>query len=42
MLSTYALDTQVLKKDLCTSCGACQGMCPYWGSWNGRTVWLFD
>ena len=17
-------------------------MCPYWGSWNGRTVWLFD
>ena len=42
MLSTVALDSQVLKKDLCTSCGACQGMCPYWGSWNGRTVWLFD
>ena len=42
MLSTYALDTQVLQKDLCTSCGACQGMCPYWSSYNGRTVWLFD
>ncbi len=42
MLSTFALDTQVLQKDLCTSCGACQGMCPYWSSWNGRTVWLFD
>ena len=27
MLSTYALDTQVLKKDLCTSCGACAKIC---------------
>ncbi len=42
MLSTYALDTQVLQKDLCTSCGACQGMCPYWSSYQGRTVWMFD
>ena len=42
MLSTFALDSQVLQKDLCTSCGACQGMCPYWGFWQGRTIWRFD
>ena len=42
MLSTYALDTSVLQKDLCTSCGACQGLCPYWESWHGRTIANFD
>lgn len=42
MLSTFALDTQVIKKGLCTGCGACQGMCPYWGSKDGRTICYFD
>ena len=42
MLSTIALDTQVIRPGLCTGCGACQGMCPYWGSAGGRTVCYFD
>ena len=42
MLSTVALDTQVLRPGLCTGCGACQGLCPYWGSVDGRTVCFFD
>ena len=42
MLSTIALDTQVIKPGLCTGCGACQGMCPYWDSADGRTVCYFD
>ena len=42
MLSTIALDTQVIKPGLCTGCGACQGMCPYWDSVDGRTICHFD
>ncbi len=42
MFSTFALDTQVLQRDLCTGCGACQGLCPYWDSVHGRTVCYFD
>ena len=42
MLSTIALDTQVIQPGLCTGCGACQGLCPYWGSADGRTVRFFD
>ena len=42
MLSTIALDTQVLRPGLCTGCGACQGLCPYWDSVDGRTVCFFD
>ena len=42
MLSTIALDTQVIKPGLCTGCGACQGMCPYWDSVDGRTICYFD
>lgn len=42
MLSTFALDTQVIKRNLCTGCGACQGMCPYWGSYEDRTICYFD
>ncbi len=42
MLSTIALDTQVIRPGLCTGCGACQGLCPYWGSAEGRTVCYFD
>lgn len=42
MLSTIALDTQVLRPGLCAGCGACQGLCLYWGSVDGRTVCFFD
>ena len=42
MLSTIALDTQVIRPGLCTGCGACQGMCPYWDSAEGRTFCYFD
>ena len=42
MLSTFALDTQVIKPELCTGCGACQDLCPYWGSFEGRTICYFD
>ena len=42
MLSTFALDSQVLQRGLCTNCGACQGLCPYWGSARGRTVCYYD
>ncbi|MBW1800754.1 MAG: Coenzyme F420 hydrogenase/dehydrogenase, beta subunit C-terminal domain, partial [Deltaproteobacteria bacterium] len=33
-----ALDNQVLKKDLCTLCGACAALCPYLRVWRGRIV----
>ena len=42
MLSTIALDTQVIRPGLCTGCGACQGLCPYWDSEEGRTFCYFD
>ncbi len=42
MLSTIALDTQVIRKGLCTGCGACQGLCPYWGNVDDRTICFFD
>lgn len=42
MLSSYALDSQVIQQDLCTGCGACQGLCPYWGSSRGRTICYYD
>lgn len=42
MLSTFALDTQVIQPELCTGCGACQSLCPYWGSHEGRTLCFFD
>ena len=37
MLSILELERKVVKTDLCTNCGACQGMCPYWRSYEGRT-----
>ncbi len=42
MLSSYALDSHVIQKELCTGCGACQGLCPYWGSSRGRTICYYD
>ena len=35
-----ALESCVIRKDLCTSCGACLSMCPYLQSWRGRLVKL--
>ena len=37
MLSILELERKVVKTNLCTNCGACQGMCPYWRSYEGRT-----
>ena len=37
VLSILELERKVVKTDLCTNCGACQGMCPYWKSCDGRT-----
>ena len=37
MLSILELERKVVKTDLCTNCGACQGMCPYWKSCDVRT-----
>jgi len=31
----------VLKKDLCTGCGACVELCPYFKSYKGKTAMLF-
>ena len=42
MLSVFALDSQVIQEGLCTGCGACQGLCPYWDSAKGRTIAYFD
>ena len=42
MLSVFALDSQVIQEGLCTGCGACQGLCPYWDSVDGRTIAYFD
>lgn len=42
MLSVFALDSQVIQEGLCTGCGACQGLCPYWDSVEGRTIAYFD
>jgi coenzyme F420 hydrogenase subunit beta len=32
------LISEVIKKDLCTLCGACVGLCPYFTAYNGRVV----
>lgn len=36
------LEERVLKKNLCTACGACLSLCPYLRSWQGRVVKLHD
>ena len=35
------LENKVVNAALCTNCGACQGLCPYWLSYEGRTVSFF-
>ena len=35
-----ALEASVIKKDLCTFCGACLSLCPYLQSWKGKWVKL--
>jgi coenzyme F420 hydrogenase subunit beta len=37
-----ALQAKVLDRGHCTACGACLSLCPYLGSWKGRTVKLHD
>lgn len=32
------LETKVIKEGLCTLCGACTDMCPYWTAYKGRIV----
>jgi len=32
------LQSEVLAPNLCTLCGACVGMCPYWAAYKGRIV----
>ena len=42
MLSILEVERKVVKTELCTNCGACQGMCPYWSSCEGRTFADYD
>ncbi len=37
-----ALEDRVIRKDLCTLCGACAALCPYLHSHQGRIVKLHD
>jgi coenzyme F420 hydrogenase subunit beta len=34
------LQSEVLAQNLCSLCGACVGMCPYWVAYKGRVVGL--
>jgi len=36
------LTAEVIETGLCTNCGACQGLCPYWLSNRGRTYKFFS
>lgn len=42
MHSILELERRVVKSGLCTNCGACQGMCLYWRSCEGRTFLDYD
>lgn len=42
MISTIELDQKVINAGRCVNCGACQGMCPYWHSHQGKTYKCFD
>lgn len=37
-----ALFEQVIDKDLCSVCGACIGICPYFKVYNGKVAKVFD
>ncbi len=38
--ATRTLRDQVIERRLCTNCGACVNLCPYYASWNDRAVVL--
>jgi coenzyme F420 hydrogenase subunit beta len=38
--ATHSLKQQVIDAGLCTNCGACVNICPYYTSWNDRAVVL--
>ena len=42
MYSILELERKVVETGICTNCGACQGMCPYWKSCEGRTFVDYD
>ena len=42
MYSILELERKVVDTGICTNCGACQGMCPYWKSYQGRTFVDYD
>lgn len=37
-----SLEDRVLRRDLCTLCGACASLCPYLRPWKGRMVKMED
>ena len=42
MYSIFEIERKVVDAGICTNCGACQGMCPYWKSHEGRTFVDYD
>ena len=42
MISMIELEKRVINAGICTGCGACQGMCPYYRSFEGRTYCNFE
>ena len=42
MYCILELERKVVDTGICTNCGACQGMCPYWKSFEGRTFVDYD
>lgn len=41
ILGSKELKEKVIGKDLCIGCGACINLCPYFGSYKGKTAMLF-
>jgi coenzyme F420 hydrogenase subunit beta len=37
-----ALESLVIRRDLCTLCGACASLCPYLRSWQGKVIKLHE
>lgn len=42
MISTVELEDSVINRGLCVNCGACEGLCPYWHSAQGRMMHDFE